>query len=101
MIIVAEKSVQKDCGTPISAVDTFSTIVKSTMKIAVESTITNGLYRFCAHKEPPRITGRTGNTQGAKTLSIHARKDINKRDMMTRSKKVEIRSEMNVVLTSI
>jgi hypothetical protein len=78
---VAEIVVRTDCGIPISAVETFRSIVNSTMKIAVEETIISGLYRFCAPSDHPRITGRTGRTHGARTLRIQERNEIMRRDM--------------------
>jgi hypothetical protein len=38
----------------------------------VDQIITKGLYHFCVQSDHPRITGNTGNTQGASTLSNHA-----------------------------
>lgn len=69
----------------MSAVETFRSTVKSTIKNAVDNTMTSGLYRFFAPSELPSITGSTGSTHGAKTLSIQARNeriksDINNRD---------------------
>ncbi len=53
------------------------------MKIAVEITIINGLYRFCVPSDEPRMTGNTGRTQGASTLSIPAKNEMMRRDIIT------------------
>ncbi len=81
IIIVAEIVVQTACGTPISAVDTFNTTVNNTIHTAVESTIISGLYILVVVSDHHKITGNTGNTQGANTLNIPAKNDIRKSDM--------------------
>ena len=81
MIITADKVVRNHCGISINAVETLRSIVKSTIKNAVEKTITSGLYRFCAPRELPSITGSTGSTHGANTLSIQAKNERIKRDI--------------------
>ena len=80
MIIIAEIVVRTDSGIPISAVETLSSTVNTTIKNAVDNTMISGLYRFCVPNDPHSITGSTGSTQGASTLSIHARNEIIRRE---------------------
>ncbi len=75
IIMIAENVTRNPCGTPISKLDAFKTIVKNVMKNHVESTMTNGLYRFCVPILDQRIIGNTGNTHGASTLNIPARNE--------------------------
>lgn len=82
MIITADNVVRNHCGISINAVETLRSIVKSTIKNAVEKTITSGLYRFCTPNELPSITGSTGSTQGANTLSIQAKNERIRSDII-------------------
>lgn len=71
-IILPDTYHQKLSGIDINAVDAFNTRVNTTIKILAEPIITNGLYRFWSLNDPHIITGNTGSTQGASTVSIHA-----------------------------
>lgn len=68
----------------MNAVDTLSITVNNTMKNEVDRTITSGLYRFCAPRDDQRITGNTGSTHGARTLSIQAKNESISNDMRER-----------------
>lgn len=56
-------------------VDALSARVKSVIQMAVELMIRRGLYRCLLLSDHHKITGSTGKTQGAKTLSIPAKND--------------------------
>ena len=69
----------------MSAVETFKSNVNKTIQTAVDNTIIRGLYRFCDHNDPPRMTGKTGKTHGARTLSIPAKNEIRSSDIRENS----------------
>jgi hypothetical protein len=71
-IILPDTYHQKLSGIDINAVDAFNSNVNTTIKILAEPIIINGLYRFWSLNDHHIITGSTGRTQGASTVSIHA-----------------------------
>lgn len=56
-------------------VDALSARVKRVMQMAVDPMIRRGLYRCLLPNDHHKITGSTGKTQGAKTLSTPAKND--------------------------
>lgn len=67
---------QKVGGTCINSVDAFSKIENTTIEKAKEAIITNGHFLLFSSKLPARIIGKSGNTHGARIVSIHAKNDI-------------------------
>jgi hypothetical protein len=92
IIMIAEMTLHTCCGIPMSAADTFSNTVKSTIHIAVERTMMIGLYHFCVPSDPPKMTGNTGRAHGANTLSIPANSATKNNDM-------EIKKRVNEMLS--
>jgi hypothetical protein len=75
MIIVPLKPVSREGGILTKILVAFSSNVKIIKDIAKESVIRRGL-NFCdPETELPIIIGNSGNTQGARTVSIPAKND--------------------------
>jgi|GEM_PF-1168922 len=72
IIITADILVHTVWGISISAVDALSTMVNNVINTAVDNIMINGLYRCFDHNDPHKITGNTGSTHGASTLSTPA-----------------------------
>jgi len=71
-MIVQDIIHQKLSGIVINAVVALSNNVNITINIHADPIIISGLYRFCEDSDPHIITGNTGKTHGAKTVSIPA-----------------------------
>lgn len=71
-----DKKDQTYCGTPIKLVETFRVRVKTKIELTKPKTINNGRSLFFPPTEPPIKTGKTGKTQGAKTVKNPAIKEI-------------------------
>ncbi len=84
--MTAEKEIQNDSGISIREVEALRITVKKVIKNHVERTIIKGLYHFCAPKELPNITGRTGRTHGARTLNTPAINARTHKDIQNRKK---------------
>lgn len=93
MMMIAEMVVQTVWGILISAVDTLSNTVNNVMNTAVDKIITNGLYRWLDHNDHHKITGSTGSTHGASTLSTHAINDKIAKDIIV----VMIKSDLIII----
>lgn len=75
MIITAETVVQNDGSILINKVLTLSKKVNKMIETIIETIILQVWESPFQVKVPEKITGITGNTQGARTLSIPAKKD--------------------------
>lgn len=75
--MLPERYFQKEFGISINTVDALRNTVKSTIESANESVITYGYHHFFSMKDPARITGRTGRTQGARIVRIPAMNEMN------------------------
>jgi len=82
MMIAAEILVHTDCGISMRAVLALRATVNTVINTPVDRIIVSGLRQLELDREPPRITGNTGNTQGARMLSSHAIRDKIARDMI-------------------
>lgn len=67
--------VQNVVGTQRKSVEALRSTVNRTIESARESVTTYEYHHFFSETDPARITGRTGNTQGARIVSIQAMKD--------------------------
>lgn len=67
---------QTKLGIPIKAVDAFKTKVKIKIETEREAIIVTGFFILLPATAPLRITGSNVNTQGAKTVSTPAIKEI-------------------------
>jgi hypothetical protein len=84
-----ERYFQKDDGISINAVETLRITVKSTTESASENVTKYG-YHFCfSEREPARITGSTGRTQGASTVKIPAKNETKRRVIEKRYYRIE------------
>ena len=71
-IIVHDTARQKLSGIVMNAVVALSNSVNIMINTHADPMITRGLYRFWVASDHHIMTGNTGSTQGASTVSIHA-----------------------------
>lgn len=74
-----ERYFQNALGTSMKRVDTFRRTVKSTTENASEKVIRYGYHLCFSVRDPVRMTGRTGRTQGARMVKIPAKKEAMRR----------------------
>lgn len=90
---------QNDGSTSINIVDALRMIVKRNSETMREAMIIYGRFLLLPARLPQSMTGRSGSTQGAKTVRIHEKKDMRIMVSMMRYGMLEYRFEIFLRIT--
>ena len=83
MMMSPENQLQKDCGTMMKMVDALRRSVKITSERPSDAMMTSARILFAVPPviEPPTMTGRSGSTHGASTVSMPAMNEMRRSAM--------------------